>query len=123
MIGWEQETLQVGESVEQARICFRVLQGRLGHADSLAVNITTRDGTATRGGQGFQQDYSSPILHFFILFYRICTNIFIVDDLTLDSAVNETFFVDLLLVDVVDRVTISPSTVVVSIIDDEGRQQ
>ena len=126
MIGWEHKTLQVEESVGRAGICFLVLQG-ISFAQDVAViiNITTRDGTASQGGRGFQQDYI-PLPQSFTLRELLAGNIFcaiipIVDDSTFDSAVNETFFVDLSLVDVIDRVTISPSTVVVSIIDNEGK--
>ena len=124
MIGWEQETLQVDESVGRVQICSRVLQGTL--STLLALNVTTADGTATEGGQGIQQDYiPRPFQDFLYLdghFTRDCTNVPIVDDITFDSALNETFFVSVLLEEVLDRVTISPSTVVVSITDNEGKQ-
>ena len=96
MIGWEHETLQFDESVGQVHICLCILQGTL----YIFLNVTTRDGTASRAGQGFQQDYIPDLLpQYFPLFPPMssdshCTNnlpIIIVDDATLDSAVNETF--------------------------------
>ena len=128
VIGWEHETFRVDESGGQAHICFMVLEGNsFNLVQNVPVNITTRDGTASRGGGGSQQDYiPDPIPRRFD-FSRLlagdffCTNIPIVDDPIFDSAVNETFFVDLSIDDVIDRVSISSSTVVVNIIDNEGK--
>ena len=123
VIGWLDKTLQVDEFVGQAAICLSV-QGFV-LEPTIVANVTTRDGTASRGGRGFQQDYvPNPFPPMITVLPQdnrsYCINIPIVNDVTFDSAVNETFFVDLSLLNV-DRVTISSSTVVVSITDDEGK--
>ena len=129
MVGWEQETFQVDESVGQARICLLIRQGTLSpYVTYLAVDFTTRDGTASRGDHGVQQDYiPEPVPRFIIVFQYDdplildCINVPIIDDTTFDSAVNETFYVDIRLAANIDRVTISPSTVLVSITDNESK--
>ena len=116
---------QFNETVGQSRICASVLSGSL--AVTLpTLGINTRDGTASRGTPSIQQDYiptSTPNEFVFSSTNMgpICTNIPIVSDNILDQTI-EDFFADLVFAtgSEPDRVTISPATTQVDIIDDDG---
>ena len=126
MIGWQRVLYEFDESAGQSSICAAVLEGTL--AVTLPeLNIVTRDGTASRGGLGVQQDYiPMPFPSQFVFsstnMGSMCTNIPIVNDNVLEQTV-EDFFADLFFAigSEPDRVTISPLTTEVDIIDNDSK--
>ena len=116
----------MSENVGQARLCAVVFQGTL-DVTLPALNIATRDGSASRGGADIQQDYiPTPTPGQFVFSAasqgRMCTNIPIVDDLILEQTI-EDFFADLSFMagQQPPRVTIQPSTTTVEIEDNDRK--
>ena len=127
VLGWEVELYSVNENVAQAQICAIVHQGTLA-VQLPQLNIATRDGTATRGGPGVQQDYIPPPNPNNFVFSstnmgQMCTNIPIVEDIFLELPI-EDFFADLSFSvgEVPERVTILPVTTTVEITDNDRKQ-
>ena len=126
VIGWVEESYQFSESAMQARICAAVLSGSL--AVTLpALDIDTRDGTATRGTPTSTQDYiPTPNPNDFTFSMTnmgpICTTIPIVGDNLLEQTI-EDFFADLAFAagSAPDRVTLSPAITRIDIIDDDRK--
>ena len=126
VIGWEREFYEFNEGAMQAHVCATVLSGSL--AVTLpALGIDTRDITASQSGSNVQQDYiPTPTPNEFIFssmnMGRVCTNIAIVSDRLLEQTV-EDFFADLAFPagSEPDRVTVSPATTRVDIIDDDSK--
>ena len=121
MIGWDQVSYDVVESVGRVVVCASVIQGSL--AVTLPeLNIATRDGSATHS---VPQDYISVLSPNQFVFSAanqgnsMCTNIPIVDDSVFE--LNENFFADLSfnVAELPDRVTISPSATEVIIVDND----
>ena len=126
VIGWERERYEFDESAGQSRFCASVLEGTLA-VILPELNIVTRDGTASRGGLGVQQDYiPMPTPDQFVFsstnMGSMCTNIPIVNDNVLEQTI-EDFFADLFFAigSEPDRVTISPLTTEVDIIDNDSK--
>ena len=126
VLGWVQDLYSVNEDVGQARLCAGILFGSLAVALP-QLNVATRDGTASRGGGGVQQDYiPTPTPNQFRFSSNnmgdMCTNIPIVDDLVLEMTV-EDFFADLSFNagEEPERVTISPATTEIDITDNDGK--
>ena len=118
---------QFNESAMQARVCATVLSGSL--AVTLpALGIDTRDGTASRASTPTTtQDYiPTPTPEEFTFSSTnlgpICTTIPIVSDFLLEQTI-EDFFADLAFAagSEPDRVTVSPATTEVDIIDDDSK--
>ena len=127
MIGWDQRLYKVNEDIGQASLCASVLEGSLG-VTLPALNIATRDGSASHGGLGAPpQDYIPIPIPDQIVFSTtnqdnsMCANIAIVDDQVLE--VDENFFADLSfgVTELPDRVTISPARTEVDIVDNDRK--
>ena len=126
VLGWVQDLYSVNEDVGQARLCAGILFGSLAVALP-QLNVATRDGTASRGGGGVQQDYiPTPTPNQFRFSSNnmgdMCTNIPIVDDLVLEMTV-EDFFADLSFNagEEPERVRILPATTEIDITDNDGK--
>ena len=125
VIGWQQVLYQFNEDASQATLCALVSEGSLAVALP-ALNIIPRDGTASRGGSGVQQDYiPTPNPDRFVFSSRnagpSCTTIPIVKDNVLEQTI-EDFFADLAFAAGSEpaRVTILPATTQVDILDDDS---
>lgn len=127
VVGWKREVYEFDEYAFQAHICAAVLQGSL--AITLpSLNIMLRNGTASQDGLSVRQDYVptlNPADHFNFSstnFGPICVTISILNDNLLELTI-EDFFADLAFAthDKQDRVTISPATTRVYIIDDDSK--